>query len=56
MWHLKRQSPEFEEVAKQLLVIEREQHARHFKFGVVYVKHGQTSDVDYFANGACAQT
>ena len=51
LWHLKRDSPEFNEVAKHLLTIEREQHAHHFKVGVIYMKHGQTTDSEYLSNG-----
>ena len=53
LWHLRRNSPEFNEVAKHLLTIEREQHAHHFKVGVVYVKPEQTTDAEYFKNGLC---
>lgn len=41
-------------MSKQLLVIEREQHPKAFKFGVIYAKAGQTTDVEYFANGTAA--
>jgi hypothetical protein len=52
LWHLRRGSAEFAEVGRHLLTIEREATARQFKVGVLYAKPGQTTENEFFGNGA----
>ncbi|KAL5011298.1 hypothetical protein ScPMuIL_009849 [Solemya velum] len=38
------------EIQKELLVLEEQEGSVNFKFGVVYVKDGQTADDDFYSN------
>ena len=39
------------DLQKELLLLEEQEGSIHFKFGIVYAKHGQLIDDEMFANG-----
>jgi len=40
----------FENLSKELIIMEREEHTNNFKIGVIYTKKGQNHEDDFFGN------
>lgn len=43
------------DIQKDLLLLEEQEGSVNFKFGVVYMRNGQTCDDDMLSNGLCKQ-
>lgn len=41
------------DIQKDLLLLEEQEGSVNFKFGVVYMRHGQQTDDEMLSNGTC---